>query len=186
MLCPSCGHDNPAEARFCSACGSPLVEGIGGPSPAAAVSVAPSPAAYAGFWVRCAAFLIDMVITQIAATFLSLLLLPLYALALSGSVGAIFMVIAASLLLTLLVPSLYFIIFTGLKGQTVGKMALGITVVNQEGLVPGLRRAALRESVGKSASFIALFLGFLWVAWDPQKRGWHDKIAGTYVIMRKR
>ena len=27
-----------------------------------------------------------------------------------------------------------------------------------------------------------LDLGYLWAAWDPQKQGWHDKIAGTFVI----
>ena len=25
-------------------------------------------------------------------------------------------------------------------------------------------------------------IGWLWVVWDPNKQGWHDKIAGTYVI----
>ena len=37
--------------------------------------------------------------------------------------------------------------------------------------------------------FIAMpvgLLGFLWVAWDPRKQGWHDKLAGTYVVKRPR
>jgi uncharacterized RDD family membrane protein YckC len=29
---------------------------------------------------------------------------------------------------------------------------------------------------------MALYLGLLWVLWDPQKQGWHDKMAGTVVV----
>jgi len=29
---------------------------------------------------------------------------------------------------------------------------------------------------------VVFFLGFLWVAWDKDKQGWHDKIAGTVVV----
>jgi len=25
-------------------------------------------------------------------------------------------------------------------------------------------------------------LGFLSIAWDPKKQGWHDKLAGTIVV----
>ena len=31
-------------------------------------------------------------------------------------------------------------------------------------------------------SLIVIGLGFLWIAFDPEKRGWHDKIAGTVVV----
>ncbi len=31
-------------------------------------------------------------------------------------------------------------------------------------------------------SAIPFFLGFFWVLWDPKRRGWHDKIAGTQVL----
>ena len=31
-------------------------------------------------------------------------------------------------------------------------------------------------------SLLPLGLGFLWIAWDQRKQGWHDKIAGTVVI----
>jgi uncharacterized RDD family membrane protein YckC len=61
-------------------------------------------------------------------------------------------------------------------------MLVGVKVVNAQGDIPGLRRAALREILGKIISAIVLFLGFLWIAWDRQKQGWHDKIAGTYVV----
>jgi uncharacterized RDD family membrane protein YckC len=31
-----------------------------------------------------------------------------------------------------------------------------------------------------------LLLGFLWVAVDRRKQGWHDKIAGTVVVSVRR
>jgi len=29
---------------------------------------------------------------------------------------------------------------------------------------------------------VAIFIGVIWAAFDAQKQGWHDKIAGTYVV----
>ena len=31
-------------------------------------------------------------------------------------------------------------------------------------------------------SIVPMFLGFLWIAFDKRKQGWHDKLAGTVVI----
>jgi uncharacterized RDD family membrane protein YckC len=31
-------------------------------------------------------------------------------------------------------------------------------------------------------SALPLYLGFVWIAFDRRKQGWHDKIAGTVVI----
>ena len=43
-------------------------------------------------------------------------------------------------------------------------------------------RAAVREILGKLISTIVLFIGFLWIAFDDKKQGWHDKLASTYVV----
>ena len=90
------------------------------------------------------------------------------------------MVLASALIL--LTPSLYYWLLTGLRGQTLGKMAVGIRVVNNRGTKPGLARAALRESLGKAISTLVLLLGFLWAIWDSRNQAWHDKLAGTYVV----
>ena len=34
----------------------------------------------------------------------------------------------------------------------------------------------------RSFSTIPIFLGFFWMLWDPEKRTWHDKIAGAVVV----
>lgn len=76
----------------------------------------------------------------------------------------------------------YMTLFVGLMGQTPGKMALRVRVVDAAGRVPGLARAFAREVVGKTVSQVVLFLGFLWIAIDARNQGWHDKIAGTFVV----
>ncbi len=40
--------------------------------------------------------------------------------------------------------------------------------------------------LGYFASTIPLCLGFLWIAFDKRKQGWHDKLAGTVVIRAQR
>lgn len=89
------------------------------------------------------------------------------------------LVIAAVLIVVYL---LYFTLFTGWRGQTPGKMLVGIRVVDAAGEFPGLRRAFMREVVGKFLSSTAFYVGFLWPIWDPQKQAWHDKIAETWVV----
>ncbi len=80
----------------------------------------------------------------------------------------------------------YFVLFTGIRGQTPGKMVAGIIVVNAEGHVPGVGVAIPREMVGKAVSIAAGGLGLAWIAFDSRRQGWHDKIAGTYVVVKVR
>ncbi|MDP7513638.1 MAG: RDD family protein [Dehalococcoidia bacterium] len=78
----------------------------------------------------------------------------------------------------------YLILFTGIKGQTPGKMVAGIIVVDDEGHVPGVAVAIPREMVGRLVASAALGLGLAWISFDARHQGWHDKIAGTYVVMK--
>ena len=66
-------------------------------------------------------------------------------------------------------------------GQTLGKRALSIRVVKTDGSELTLVDALIRY-VGLVVSCVALFIGVIWVAFDPNKQGWHDKIAKTYVV----
>jgi uncharacterized RDD family membrane protein YckC len=60
-------------------------------------------------------------------------------------------------------------------------VVLGLKVVRQDGQ-PITFAISLVRALAAAFSIVVLFLGFLWVAWDPGKEGWHDKIAGTAVI----
>ena len=91
--------------------------------------------------------------------------------------------ILAGWFILLVGPLLYFWLMTGLNdGRTLGKMAVGTKVVNEDGESPSLLTAFMREVIGKFISRIVLGLGFIWILFDPKFQGWHDKIASTYVI----
>jgi uncharacterized RDD family membrane protein YckC len=66
-------------------------------------------------------------------------------------------------------------------GQTLGNFSTMIRVVSKDGSPVTWGKAILRF-VGYIVSAIPFSLGFLWVAFDSRRQGWHDKIAGTYVI----
>ena len=67
-------------------------------------------------------------------------------------------------------------------GATPGKSALGVKIVDAaSGQPPSLLRLVLRF-LGYFVSAFPLYLGFLWIAVDRRKQGWHDKIARTIVI----
>ena len=57
----------------------------------------------------------------------------------------------------------YLIIFTGLRGQTPGKMVAGIIVVDEDGHVPGVALAIPREMVGRLVATAALGIGLAWI-----------------------
>lgn len=78
----------------------------------------------------------------------------------------------------------YYVYFIGKSGATPGKRMFKIKVIDKEThQAPGYVKAFLREIVGKFISSIVLFIGYLWAVWDKDKQAWHDKIAGTIVIV---
>ncbi len=60
-------------------------------------------------------------------------------------------------------------------------MIMGIKVVSVDGGPVSVGKAFVRW-IGYFVSAIVFCLGFLWIIWDKEKQGWHDKIAGTYVV----
>lgn len=76
----------------------------------------------------------------------------------------------------------YYVFYQQKMGQTLGKKAMGMKVVDAQGQKPSLMTFFLREIIGKFVSTIILFIGYLMILWDGKKQGLHDKIAGTYVV----
>jgi uncharacterized RDD family membrane protein YckC len=126
------------------------------PAPIAAALVQASEAALprAGFWIRMVALLIDAILIG-ALTQMSHLVLP--ALAAYGA------------------------ILWKHKGSTIGGIIFGIKVVRLDSRPVDWMTAVVR-ALACFISLIALGLGFIWIAFDPEKQGWHDKIAGTVVV----
>jgi len=66
---------------------------------------------------------------------------------------------------------------------TFGKRIVGIIVVDRHGRRLSFPRALACTST-KLASYCALGIGFLWIAFNKSKQGWHDKAAKTFVVSR--
>jgi uncharacterized RDD family membrane protein YckC len=65
-------------------------------------------------------------------------------------------------------------------GQTLGMRAWKIKVLTHDGQPINWRQAALRF-LSALLSWLVLGLGFWWILFDRQKRGWHDRLSGTAV-----
>jgi len=75
----------------------------------------------------------------------------------------------------------YLVAFTA-GGQTLGKMALGIRVVAAADAEPvGLVRAGVRTLLWALLA-IPVVLGFLTALFTADRRGLHDRLAGTRVV----
>jgi len=129
------------------------------PASAAPPVMIPEVLAYpkAGFWER------------VAAAFLDIILVSILGAVVNGAPWGFLVALA------------YFTGFWAWKGTTVGGVVLGLKVARVDGK-PVTFAVALVRALGGAFSVIVLLLGFLWVAWDKDKQGWHDKIAGTVVL----
>ena len=136
-----------------------------------------------GFWVRLVSFIID----GIVVTPVILLLLTLFT---DVSAAAYFEYYGDDT--NLFNPviegfNLFGIVYNatlvGLWGATVGKRALGLTVLRTDGSKVGIWGAFGRE-FAKTLSYLTLFIGFIIVAFRKDKRPLYDLIADTVVVRR--
>jgi uncharacterized RDD family membrane protein YckC len=210
-VCTQCGNEVRLPADFCGRCGKQLsgrekppnlstrphrlsdlqgelVKGGSDEIPVAAPAAAsarprPRPAGAsetkggepAGFGIRFLAFLVDEMILGIPLLLGGLAWMTSFALGPSTSLAG------TALSLYGLFCLFYYVYFWGARGATPGKSLLGLTIVTESGETPiGYGRALLRLA-GYGASSLLLGLGFLLIAFSPDRRALHDRIAGTRV-----
>ena len=70
-------------------------------------------------------------------------------------------------------------------GGTPGMRALHLRVVRATDGGPVDAGTAAVRYLCTLISGLALGLGYLWIAFDPHKQAWHDKLATTYVIVEQ-
>lgn len=75
----------------------------------------------------------------------------------------------------------YFVLFWSTAGQTPGMRLMGLRVTMPGGGHPSVTRSVVRV-IGLGLAIVPLFLGFLPVLVDAQRRGLHDFLAGTFVL----
>jgi uncharacterized RDD family membrane protein YckC len=124
----------------------------------------------AGVGSRLISYLIDVIILGVIGGVLN------YASAgVGGTVGSIILFLGG------LVSVAYYTYFFG-NGQTPGMMAMKIKLIGTDGTYPiGYGKGFLRW-IGMIISAMVILLGYVWILIDKKKQGWHDKIAGTYVV----
>ncbi len=146
---------------------------------------------YAGFVSRTIAFLIDRsivlvlvaIITAVTSYLLQLVGLDVITCQVTPTFSGAACLSARTTLAVFVFAfaPLYTIIFWTLAGQTPGKYFLGLRVYRMDGKPLTLTRS-VRRYVGYLLSFLAFGLGFIWIAIDDQRQGFHDIFANTCVV----
>lgn len=169
------------------------------PTKAAEPPVRPSrreaPAVYVvGFWQRLAAAAIDLAIIVPAALVMTLIVSKVAGVRLPPSnlkildldmwidlVLATDPALVMAMVMFLAIGMIYLLVFQIIVGRTLGMRVLKIKIIDVYGERPSPARCVAR-CAGYLAGIATLFLGFLWMGFDSEKRGLQDWIAGTYVI----
>jgi class 3 adenylate cyclase len=76
---------------------------------------------------------------------------------------------------------IYNLVFLKWVSGSPGKMIMKLRVVGQNG-EPLEKNQRFRRAAFSAISLNVLFLGYLWALWEPQRRTWHDLVAGTRVV----
>jgi len=77
---------------------------------------------------------------------------------------------------------IYYALMESSKYQaTLGKIVMGIKVVNNNGQRLDFSKALLRN-ISKILSALIIGIGYIMIIFDDRKQGLHDKIADTFVV----
>lgn len=133
--------------------------------------------AYAGFWIRLGAVIIDSIITMFVLYFpLMMIYGPEY-----WSSNA-FLHGTWDLILNYIVPPVVTILLWRRFCATPGKMVTSVRIVDAKSGQPISIGQGVIRYLAYALSALPVGLGFIWAAFDKRKQGWHDKLAGTVVI----
>ncbi|MBR2197197.1 MAG: RDD family protein [Fibrobacter sp.] len=211
MYCEQCGKRISETAKFCPYCGNavgiadsvqsqqsvkqeistpPSLETKQGFSPASLETRQESTPAspetrqeqkYVGFWARLGAYFLDYILILIFSAVPSLILyFVCVILILPESLSNVLVTLAQSVLS--LLAQIILLVLWFKKQASIGKMAISAKIVDaRTGGVP-TKGQLIGRFFAYFLSFLPLGLGFLWIAFDSKKQGWHDKLAGTAVI----
>jgi uncharacterized RDD family membrane protein YckC len=202
MFCTKCGKELLEDAKFCPACGT----SVGGAAPA--VNVAPVSATvlqpepkkyrYGGFWIRFLAYIIDQLVigtvmfvfVMIGLLFSAGSIMSIVEMAESndpdpgailGMVGiwVVFGIVSA------VAKWLYYAFMESSASRgTLGKMALGLQVIDRNGQTISFGRATGRY-FAKILSSMILMIGYIMAGFTAKKQALHDIICDTYVVKQR-
>jgi uncharacterized RDD family membrane protein YckC len=203
MYCSKCGSTVAAGATFCSKCGqsqaayaAPLAIAVGAP-PLAAPPLA-APPAYAGFWLRFLAYIVDAII--LGACVGPILVGIAMAMGVGSSLRSLprgddslawtpamfgFGFLSICVLVGLVGGWLYHALLESSEWQaTAGKKVLGLAVTDLAGRRISFARASGRHFGKIVTSLIPLGIGYILAGITEKKQAIHDMLAGS-LVMRK-
>jgi len=213
MYCSKCGANVADGTAFCSACGQPMVGFSVGQAAATPPAAAPagtvyappaqaawqapaarSAVAYAGFWLRFVAAIIDGLILYFVGMILFLPFAASMGMGMRGmmtgrppNLEGLLPLIHAMIRITLLRTVLHWLYYSLLESSawqaTLGKKALGLEVTDLDGNRISFGRATGRF-FAKIISSIILFIGYIMAGFTEKKQALHDILAGTLVIRK--
>lgn len=206
MYCSKCGAAVAGNSSFCQTCGTAVSPAVALAAPVGAVSphagvgaiVYASNVAYAGFWLRLVAHLIDGVIVSFG---MGVLLVPLFFLmggaAMLASlprhggepnpavVGGFLMLIFTLAGISVIGQWLYFAYLeSGEKQATWGKQALNIYVTDLAGNQVSFGRASGRFFAKMISGLIPFGIGYIMAGFTERKQALHDMIASTLALRK--
>ena len=207
MFCPKCGTQLADDAAFCTSCGQAVqrIPSAAYPSPAAPPPLQPlpveqqpaqnvwqtrapnQPVAYAGFWLRLVAYIIDAIILGMAGViaFFPLFRANIHAFTTQNPwevYTSMSRPLFAIRLLALMLGWIYYASMESSSWQaTLGKKILGLKVTDLAGNRITFARASGRF-FGKILSGMILGIGFLMAGFTVRKQALHDILAGCLVL----
>jgi uncharacterized RDD family membrane protein YckC len=207
MFCPKCGTQLADDAAFCTNCGqaiqripsAALSPAATPPPPPQPIEQQPAPpvwqtpqvsrppVAYAGFWLRLVAYIIDAMILGIVGVgaFFPLFRANIHAFTAENPWEVYTSVSRPLLAIRLLALMLSWIYYASMESSTwqatLGKKILGLKVTDLAGNRISFARASGRF-FGKILSGMILGIGFLMAGFTARKQALHDILAGCLVL----
>jgi uncharacterized RDD family membrane protein YckC len=147
---------------------------------------------YAGFWIRFAARFIDGLIMQVVSW---IIMLPFGAVmqAVMPKPGVepkpedmikMFAALAPIIAISMTVAIVYDVFMVVKYGGTLGKLAVGIKIVNDDGTKIRMGRA-IGRFFAHIVSALTCYIGYIIAGFDSEKRALHDHMCSTRVIYKK-
>lgn len=176
--CPSCNAEVVAGKRWYSSCRANLAD--------PQIGALSSPRKRLGAYVR------DVILVGIVI-FFSLFLLSGEPIGIGGGIrhgvrrDPLFTIdndiVRIVFFLIFILPRWVEVLLLFASGTTPAKSRMGMYVIKTDGERAGFFTMLIRELV-KCIVAIPIGLGLLWMIWDADRQGWHDKIMNTWVVVK--
>ena len=102
----------------------------------------------------------------------------------STSIEEVASIINSVWLFMVMTQILYHTFFVWQYGASIGKIAMGIVVVESQNLIKPRLIVALNRAIFRVISGMVFYLGFVWAFFDPKRQTLHDKTASTLVVSK--